>query len=52
MSLNVALYVCMMRIIAVSVGDMVAAYNDKLRRLVGNHAPLRTMTVMIGPDCP
>ena len=37
---------------AASVGDMVAAYNDGLRRLVDNHAPQRTMTVTLRPDCP
>ena len=37
---------------AASVGDMVAAYNDGLRRLVDNHAPQRTMTITLRPDCP
>ena len=37
---------------AASVGDMVAAYNDVLRRLVDNHAPQRTMTITLRPDCP
>jgi len=37
---------------AASVGDIVAAYNDGLRRLVDNHAPQRTMTITLRPDCP
>ena len=37
---------------AAYVGDVVAAYNDGLRRLVDNHAPQRTMTITLRLDCP
>ena len=37
---------------AAPVGDIVAAYNDGLRCVVDNHAPQRTVTVTLRPDCP